>query len=176
MTPLPYEPENSNILTTLDSEYYRDGLPLPIYDALVIYDDEDDAFASELVTRLREKNYLLCLKDDLLPGLPFEYDSLITLLSKRCNRLIVIISRKFLQSKTQVSLTNYGQSLNIEQGGKRKIIPCVIERIDPSELPQMLRFCYRLDYFRDNKLLFDFWAKLEQSLQLNVENPMNTKR
>lgn len=175
MVPLPYEPENSNIITSLDKEHYREGRALPIYDALVVYDDADDAFAFELVTRLREKNYLLCLKDDLLPGLEFEYDSLLTLLSKRCNRVIVIISKKFLQSKMQVSLTNYAQSLNIERGGKSKIIPCVIERLETSELPQMLRFCFRLDYFRHNKL-FDFWAKLEQSLLLSVELKNSARR
>lgn len=130
----------------------------------MIYSDKDADFTADLVKRMREKKYLLCLKDDLLPGLPFEFDSLLTILSKRCNRLIVIISKEFLESKMHIFFTNYAQTLGIEQG-KRKIIPCVLE---PCELPQMLRFCYRLDYYRNSKL-FDFWDKLDKSLQLTVE-------
>lgn len=167
MQTLPSEPQNSNILTFLDEENYRKGIPLPVYDALVIYSDKekDIEFAAELITRLRAKNYLLCVKDqDLLPGLPFEVDSLLTLLSKRCNRLIVIISKAFLESKMQIFITNYAQALGIEQG-KRKIIPCLME---PCELPQMLRFYHGLDYFRNNKL-FDFWDKLDKSLKLTTE-------
>lgn len=159
--------ENSNLLTFLDQEHFEKGLPLPVYDALVIYSEEnkDIEFAAELTKRLSAKNYMLCLKDqDLLPGLPFETDALLTLLSKRCNRLIVIISKAFLQSNMQIFLTNYAQALGIEQG-KRKIIPCLIE---PCELPQMLRFCFRLDYFRNNKL-FDFWDKLDKSLKVTSE-------
>lgn len=124
-------------------------------------DDRDVEFAAELIRRLREKNYLLCVKDqDLLPGLPFETDSLLTLLSKRCNQLIVIISKAFLKSKMQIFITNYAHALGIEKD-QRKIIPCLLE---DCELPQMLKYCFHLDYFRNNAL-FDFWDKLDKSLK-----------
>ncbi|KAG5679273.1 hypothetical protein PVAND_008852 [Polypedilum vanderplanki] len=157
---LKAEPDN-DIITIRDVEYIEKGLSLPIYDALVIYSDKDIEFASELIERLEKVGFLLCAKDrDLLPGLSFESDAMLNLLSKRCKKLIVIISKAFLQSPMQIFMTNFAQALGIENK-QRKIIPCLLE---PCDLPQMLRYCFRLDYYRNNKL-FDFWEKLEVSLK-----------
>lgn len=49
----------------------------------------------------------------------------------------------------------------ITEQGQRKIIPCLIEFC---ELPTMLRYCFRLDYYRQGKL-FDFWNKLYKSIK-----------
>lgn len=136
-------------------------MPLKTYDAFVIYNDKDVEFASELIENCEKMGHSLCVKDrDLLGGLSFESDAILNLLSKRCNRLIVIISKAFLTSPMQIFITNFAQALGIEQG-KRKIIPCLIEEC---ELPQMLRWSFRLDYYRNNKL-FNFWAKLDDSLK-----------
>lgn len=157
------DPEN-DIITIKDVECNEKGLPLPIYDAFVIYNDKDIEFATELIERLENIGYSLCAKDrDLLPGLTFESDAILSLLSKRCNRLILIVSKGFLESPMQIFITNFAQALGIEQG-QRKIIPCILE--PGCNLPQMLRYCFRLDYFRNNKL-FDFWDKLDKSLKLN---------
>lgn len=157
-------PDN-DIITHQDLECIEKGLPLKTFDALVIYNDKDVEFASELIERCENLGYSLCVKDrDLLGGLSFENDAILNLLSKRCNRLIIIVSRAFLKSPMQIFITNYAQALGIEQG-KRKIVPCLLE---PCDLPQMLRFCFRLDYYRNNKL-FDFWDKLNQSLKITPQ-------
>lgn len=149
-----------------DAECIEKGLSLPVYDALVIYNDKDIEFATELIERLETNGHLLCAKDrDLLPGLSFESDAMLSLLSKRCNRLIIIVSKAFLSSPMQIFITNFAQALGIEHD-QRKIIPCVLE---PCDLPQMLRYCYRLDYYRNNKL-FNFWDKLDQSLKSHKRN------
>jgi myeloid differentiation primary response protein MyD88 len=155
---------NNDIITIRDLENDQKNLSLPIYDAFVIYDEKDVEFASELIERLEKIGYSLCVKDrDLLGGLSFESDAILRLLSKRCNRLIIIVSKTFLQSPMQIFITNFAQALGIEHG-QRKIIPCLLE---PCDLPQMLRYCYRLDYFKNNKL-FDFWDKLDKSLKVNA--------
>lgn len=141
------------------------GLPPQNYDAFVIFDDKDIEFATELVERCELNGYSLCLKDrDLLGGFSFESETILRLLKERCNRLIVIVSKAFLRSPMQVFIANNAHALGIEQG-KRKIIPCLLE---PCELPQMLRYCFRLDYFRNHKL-FDFWEKLDKSLKTTVD-------
>lgn len=138
------------------------GLPLPKYDAFVIYSDKDVEFASELIERCEQNyGYSLCVKDrDLLGGLSFESESILNLLSERCNRLIIIVSKAFLSSKMQIFITNFAHAVGIDQD-RRKVIPCLLEEC---ELPQMLRYCFRLDYYRNNKL-FDFWDKLDKSLK-----------
>lgn len=145
------------------------GLPLKTFDAFVIYNDKDMEFASTLIEKCENRGYSLCVRDHLLGGLSFESDAILNLLSKRCNRVIIIISKAFLMSPMQIFITNFAQALGIEQG-KRKIIPCLLE---PCELPQMLRFCFRLDYYRNNKL-FDFWDKLDKSLKstMDINKPL----
>lgn len=160
------DPDN-DIITEKDFECREKGLPLPIYDAFVIYNEKDIEFATELIGRLENIGYNLCAKDrDLLPGLSFESDAILSLLSKRCNRLIIIVSKAFLESPMQIFITNFAQALGIEHG-QRKIIPCILE--PGCNLPQMLRYCFRLDYFRNNKL-FDFWDKLDKSLKVTSKD------
>lgn len=150
-----------DVITTQDLECREKNLPLCNYDAFVIYHDKDVEFATELIERCENMGYQLCVKDrDLLGGLSFESEAILNLISKRCVRLIIIVSKAFLKSPMQIFITNYGQALGIEQG-KRKIIPCLLEECD---LPQMLRFCFRLDFYRNNKL-FNFWDKLDKSLR-----------
>lgn len=158
------DPDN-DIITTQDLECRDKDLPLPIYDAFVIFDNKDVEFATELIERCENMGYSLCVKDrDLLGGLSFESEAILNLLSQRCNRLIIIVSKAFINSPMQIFITNFAQALGIEQG-KRKIIPCLIEECP---LPQMLRYCFRLDFYRNNKL-FNFWDKLDKSLKAPTE-------
>jgi myeloid differentiation primary response protein MyD88 len=139
-------------------------LPLPTYDAFVIYNFDDIDFASKLIEKCEIMGYSLCDKDrDLLGGISFESEAILNLVSHRCHRLIIIVSKALLQSPMQVFITNFAQAVGIEQG-KRKIIPCLVEEC---ALPPMLRFCFRLDYYRQNKL-FNFWDKLDQSLRVTT--------
>jgi len=62
--------------------------------------------------------FQLCLKDrDLRPGVMFEYQSIIKLISDRCNWLIIIVSNDFSNSPWNRFIMNYIQSLAI---GKAK--------------------------------------------------------
>lgn len=154
------DPDN-DIITVGDLELSEKNLPVKQYDAFVIYNDKDVEFASELIKQCEDKGYSLCVRDrDLLGGISMEDDAVLNLVSKRCQRLIVIVSKAFLRSPMQLFITNFAQAVGIQEG-KRKIIPCLLE---PCELPQMLRFCFRLDYFKSNKL-YNFWEKLDQSLR-----------
>lgn len=155
-----YADPDNNIITEDDLECNEKGLPLRIYDAFVMFDDKDLEFATELIEKCENNGHSLCVKDRFLGGLTFESEAILNLLSKRCNRLIIIVSKAFLKSPMQIFITNFAQALGIEQG-QRKIIPCLLEQC---ELPQMLRYCFRLDYYRNNKL-FDFWDKLDKSLR-----------
>lgn len=156
------DPDN-DIITSQDWECHEKGLPLPTYDAFVIYNDKDIEFASDLMDKCEKMGYSLCIKDHLLGGVSFESDAILNLLSQRCNRLIIVVSKALLNSPMQIFITNFAQALGIEQG-KRKIIPCLVEEC---ALPPMLRYCFRLDYHRQNKL-FNFWDKLDQSLKVTT--------
>ncbi|CRL03806.1 CLUMA_CG016507, isoform A [Clunio marinus] len=164
------DPDN-DIITLHDLERREKGLPLKIYDAFVIYNDKDVEFASELIEKCENMGYSLCAKDrDLLGGLSFESEAILDLLSKRCNRLIVIVSKAFLKSPMQLFITNFAQALGIEQK-KRKIIPCLLE---PCQLPQMLKYCFGLEYYKVNKM-YNFWDKLDKSLKETTEVKRSAK-
>lgn len=157
---------DNDIITIGDLQCSEKNLPLKNYDAFVIYNDKDVEFASELIERVENNGYSLCVKDrDLLGGISMESEAILNLVANRCRRLIVIVSKAFLRSPMQVFITNFAQADGITQGD-RKIIPCVLE---PCDLPQMLRYSFRLEYFRNNKL-FNFWGKLEESLRTDVKN------
>lgn len=58
--------------------------------------------------------FQLCVKDrDLIAGVTFEHEAIMTLISERCNRLIVIISSNFLKSPANKFFLNYAQALGI---------------------------------------------------------------
>lgn len=154
--------QDNDIITQQDLEHQEKGLPLNKYDGLVLYHEHDVDFASDLITRLEEDcGYSLCVKDrDLIAGIPLESDAMARLIEKRCRRLIIIVSKAFLNSPMQIYLTNLAQTMGIEQN-KRKIIPCLVEQC---ELPVMLRYSFRLDFWKSNKLV-NFWEKLDQSMK-----------
>ncbi|XP_052862356.1 myeloid differentiation primary response protein MyD88 [Anopheles cruzii] len=130
------------------------------YDAFILYADRDIEFASKMVDRLEGRGMRLCLKDrDLLAGSNCEHELLTRLISERCRRLVVIFSKAFVQSPMNAFVVTYAQALQIEKR-VRKVIPCVYEEC---ELPQHLKYTFRLDYTRKQKL-FDFWDKLAKSI------------
>ncbi|XP_058465595.1 myeloid differentiation primary response protein MyD88-like [Malaya genurostris] len=135
------------------------------YDAFVLFADADVEFATKMIERLEEKQLKICVKDrDFLAGISFEHEAIIRLITERCRRLLVIISKEFLRSPLNEFFVTFTQALQIEQK-KRKIIPCVYERL---ELPANLKFLHVLDYKRSNKL-YNFWDKLVDAIKVNVE-------
>ncbi|XP_024888101.1 myeloid differentiation primary response protein MyD88 isoform X2 [Temnothorax curvispinosus] len=158
----PIDECDEEILTLGDIHRSRQGLKTQYYDAFLLYVEEDNDFAKEMVEKLETQfNLKLCLKDrDLVAGVQFEHDAVMKLISDRCNRLLVIVSPSFLKSSANKFFLNYTTALSIEKR-QRKIIPCIYKSC---ELPVQLRYIYNLDY--NHKGLYDFWGKLRDSIQV----------
>ncbi|XP_020292829.1 myeloid differentiation primary response protein MyD88 [Pseudomyrmex gracilis] len=148
------------ILTSGDVHRINQGLETQLYDAFLLYADEDMDFANEIVQKLEtEQNLKLFLKDrDLIGGI-FEYEAMMKLISERCNRLLIVMSPNFLGSSVNKFLLNYTQALSIEKQ-QRKLIPIIYKKC---ELPIQLKYIFNLDYNRQG--LYDFWSKLHDSIQ-----------
>ncbi|XP_071628789.1 myeloid differentiation primary response protein MyD88 isoform X1 [Temnothorax longispinosus] len=149
------------VITSGDSHRLQQGLGIQYYDAFLLYAEEDNDFAKEMVEKLETQfNLKLCLKDrDLVAG-QFEHEAVMKLISDRCNRLLIIVSPSFLKSSANKFFLNYTTALSIEKQ-QRKIIPCIYKSC---ELPVQLRYIYNLDY--NHKGLYDFWGKLRDSIQV----------
>ncbi|XP_050543814.1 myeloid differentiation primary response protein MyD88 isoform X2 [Daktulosphaira vitifoliae] len=170
VNPVPvitHQENDSDIITLDDINRSTNGLPLTRYDAFLLYDDADIKSASEIVQRLEEiYNLKLCLKDrDLRPGIMFEYQAIIRLISDRCNWLITIVSNNFLKSPWNRFIINYTQVLAIEQRIP-KIIPCVF---DECILPQELK-CYVHLFFNRSNHFCDPWARLRITISPSLLN------
>uniref|UniRef100_A0A182PFZ4 TIR domain-containing protein n=1 Tax=Anopheles epiroticus TaxID=199890 RepID=A0A182PFZ4_9DIPT len=130
------------------------------YDAFILYADADVEFASKMVEKLEARGLQLCLRDrDILGGSNFEHEVISRLITERCRRVVVIISKAFLASPLNDFTVTFAQALQIEQKA-RKVIPCVYDRC---ELPPHLRYTCRLDYQRSQNL-YNFWDKLAESI------------
>ncbi|KAF6209095.1 hypothetical protein GE061_014838 [Apolygus lucorum] len=160
-----YSESDKQILTVDDVRRINEGLEPQIYDAFLLYSDDDADFASEMVTKL-EKDYQLklCLKDrDLVGGVTFEHEAIMRLISERCRRLIIIVSPGFIESSANKFFVTYAQALGIEQR-QRKIVPCIYRRVT---LPPELSYYFVLDHTRSSPL-WDFWEKLSQSVKAPI--------
>ncbi|XP_012146576.1 myeloid differentiation primary response protein MyD88 isoform X2 [Megachile rotundata] len=160
---------DKKILTVDDIYRVRQGLQNQYYDAFLLYADEDENFALMTVEKLEKQyNLKLCLKDrDLIGGITFEHQAVMTLISERCNRLIVIVSPNFLKSPANDFFLSYAQGSGICKG-QRKIIPCLYGQC---ELPRQLNYMFVLDYKR---CLYNFWERLRDSVK--TVNGVNTEK
>ncbi|XP_078047688.1 myeloid differentiation primary response protein MyD88 isoform X2 [Augochlora pura] len=152
---------DENLLTRDDVLRIPQGLNNQNYDAFLLYADEDLHFATEMTNKLENEFKLkLCIKDrDLIAGITFEHVAIMTLISERCNRLIVIVTSNFLKSSANKFFLNYAQALSIEKC-QRKVIPC---RYETCQLPPQLSYVSTVDYYRAG--FYDFWGKLRDSIQ-----------
>uniref|UniRef100_A0A182FXQ1 Uncharacterized protein n=1 Tax=Anopheles albimanus TaxID=7167 RepID=A0A182FXQ1_ANOAL len=150
------EREDLDIITIDDTPEHKQQ-----YDAFILYVDQDIDFVTRAVKNLEERGMRLCLKDrDILAGGDCEHTVLIRLIKERCRRLVVIISRAFLESPMNMFIVKVIRAMQIEQHQFR-IIPCVIERC---EIPQHMNFSFQLDYLRLREL-FNFWDRLTDSIR-----------
>lgn len=162
-----YSESDEDIITNDDTRHKKQ-----YYDAFILFADADIEFATKIMERMEERKLKLCVKDrDLLAGINFEHDAIIKLISERCRRLVVVISKEFLKSPLHNFFVMFAQALQIEQK-KRKIIPCVYERL---ELPANLKFYFILDYKRSNKL-YNFWDKLEDAIKARTDSPVSENK
>ncbi|VVC39715.1 Toll/interleukin-1 receptor homology (TIR) domain [Cinara cedri] len=169
-TPVIHHDDFDNNIITLDDDLaFNNGLPLPRYDAFLLYDDADIQLAATVVDKLETEYALkLCLKErDLRPGIMFEYMSIMKLISDRCNWLIIILTDDFLNSPWNRFIMNYTQSLAIEQR-LPKIIPCVFNNCI---LPEELK-CYVNLYFNKYNPFCDPWYKLRITVSPNSRNKL----
>ncbi|KAI4503038.1 hypothetical protein M0802_002082 [Mischocyttarus mexicanus] len=153
---------DSKVITVDDLHRIRQGLENQRYDALVLYADEDIDFAYEMIKKLENLGIKLCIKDrDLIGGISFEHEAVMTLISERCNRMIIIISPNFFKSSANQFFMNYAQAVSIDKR-QRKIIPCIYQKC---VLPPQLSYMFVLDYTRVG--LYDFWGRLRDSIQVS---------
>jgi len=154
---------DNQVLTFDDIRRLEEGLEPQLYDALLLYADQDEAFARQVFDRLENDYHLkVCLKESLVGGLAFEHQGILKLISERCRRVIIILSRSFLDSPVNRFSVSFAQALAIENR-RRIIIPCVYERTD-MELPQEIRMLYKLDYNRATLRDYNFWERLRASV------------
>ncbi|XP_054287143.1 uncharacterized protein LOC129002993 [Macrosteles quadrilineatus] len=161
------------VLTFDDIRRLEQGKEPQKYDALLLYADQDQAFARQMMDRLEfDYNLKVCVKEDLVGGLAFEHQGLLKLVSERCHRVIVILSRYFFDSPVNRFIISFAQALAIENR-TRIIIPCLFESVNV-ELPQEIRMMYKLDYNRANQRDYKFWERLRDSVvkpQLSTVRP-----
>ncbi|XP_053967303.1 myeloid differentiation primary response protein MyD88-like [Anastrepha ludens] len=154
------------ILTRDDVILAQKGLPPQQYDAFVLFADADIEQAAEIQTKFEENekyNFKLCFKNrDLLGGVPFTHVALTQLIEERCRYLLVILTKEFLDSPENQFLMNYTHALQI-QNNTRKIIPLIYE--DSVIIPRALKIYTHLKYNPVPTTLFDFWARLGDSIR-----------
>lgn len=153
--------DDAKVLTVDDLYRNRQGLENQRYDAFILYANEDIDFVNEMIDKLEKDNMKLCIKDrDLIGGITFEHEAVMTLISERCNRLIVIVSPDFVKSSANKFFLNYAQAISIDKR-QRKIVPCLYKKC---ALPPQLSYMFILDYTRVG--LYDFWGRLRDSIQV----------
>ncbi|CAH0555983.1 unnamed protein product [Brassicogethes aeneus] len=165
--PEPVNPKSEfEILTYDDDQRKALGQGPQIYDAFVLFADDDIDFATKLMKTMEDEyNLKFCSKDRDLVGGVFEHASIIRLITERCNRLVVVLTPAFLHSSQNKFLYSYAQSLDNSQR-YRKIIPCTYKDVD---LPSDYRIYFILDYRKaQSTALYDFWRKLYQSVKVTT--------
>ncbi|KAG8336083.1 Myeloid differentiation primary response protein MyD88 [Homalodisca vitripennis] len=151
------------VLTFDDIKRLERGLELQMYDALLLYADEDQEYASQMLDRLEnDYNFKVCLKESLVGGLSFEHQGIMRLISERCRRLIIILTRSFLNSTVNQFFVMFAHAIAVEKH-KRIIIPCIYEQ-DQITLPMEISYIHKLDYNRICLNGYNFWEQLRSSV------------
>ncbi|XP_051168756.1 myeloid differentiation primary response protein MyD88 [Leptopilina boulardi] len=168
-----WDNNDSEILTIGDQYRSRQGLEKQHYDAFILYADEDYDFALRTIEELEKEDLKVCTKDrDLIAGISIENEVIMTLISKRCNRLIVIISPNFFKSPANTFFLEFAYAVGIKQRVK-KLIACIY--ID-CELPESLNYITNLRYSR--RELINYWEKLCDSVRSSpqIKESQSTKK
>ncbi|XP_049942704.1 myeloid differentiation primary response protein MyD88 [Schistocerca serialis cubense] len=163
---------DKQILTRDDVIRAEKGLKPQTYSAFLLYADEDENFAMQVVDQMETKYKLkLCLRDrDLIGGLAFEHEAIMRLISERCNRLIVVVSPSFLKSEANKFFVTFAQALGIDQK-HRKVVPVLYQKC---QLPPELSYYFLLDFTRPGHL-WNFWEKLHDSIAAPSANSRTTR-
>eukprot|EP00092_Neocalanus_flemingeri_P018716 GFUD01020271.1.p1 GENE.GFUD01020271.1~~GFUD01020271.1.p1 ORF type:complete len:408 (+),score=109.12 GFUD01020271.1:421-1644(+) len=169
------EPNNGEeALTMEDLDCLNSGKPLPVYDAFVLYGEDDQQIVSEIVTNLEAQGLKILIKDRDLLGGTFEHAAVMKLISSRCTKLVPLFSPSFFSSEYNTFLANFAQHLHLENPGKikAKIIPIVSDQ--RCDIPANLGMYSKLKY-DPNSTLFNFWERLVKHINPSVKyNPLNS--
>ncbi|CAG9860093.1 unnamed protein product [Phyllotreta striolata] len=156
--------DDKDIITYDDAERKKAGLPPEMYDAFVLFDDDDIDFATEIIKTMEgQYNLKLCVKDRDVVGGESNHDSVIRVISTRCHRVIVVVSPAFLESSINKYFYTLASMDGIERQ-RRKIIPCLYKKIE--NLPIEFKAFHFLDYTRSEIVFGSFWDQLYKSLKV----------
>ncbi|KAL5292362.1 MYD88 family protein [Megaselia abdita] len=154
-------PKDKFVCTVQDLERLKENKPLKIYDAFILFEDEDIDFVETLYERLDK--FELCKKSDLLTT-NFEHTAVVELIEKRCRKVIAVISKHFLNNTSNANrfLVDFAQAEQIETGARR-IIPVILERELERRLPSNLKFLHKICFYKESNL-YDFWQILKSNI------------
>ena len=155
-------------LTMEDLDCLNRGLPLPVYDAFILYGEDDAEVVGEIVENLESQGLKIIIKDRDLLGGTFEHSAVMKLIGSRCSKLIPFFTPTFFDSMYNKFLVDFAQFYNLETNKKigGKIIPLVTDK--HCDIPPNLSIYSKMKYAPDNKL-FNFWEKLVKTINPDVE-------
>jgi len=160
-------------LTMEDLHCLNSGKSLPVYDAFMLYGEDDLDILGDIVRNLEAQGLKIIVKDRDLLGGTFEHAAVMQLISTRCKKLVPIFSPSFFSSEYNTFLANFAQHLSLETPGKitSKIIPIVGDQ--RCQIPSNLGMYCKLKY-DPNNTLFNFWERLVKIIDPSVKyNPLN---
>jgi len=150
-------------LTYEDLDCLNRGMPLPTYDAFILYSEEDSQLVSEIVQNLEAQGLKIIVRDrDLLGGL-FEHTAIMKLIGSRCTKLMPFFTPTFFDSAYNQFLVDYAQWSQMEVHKKisGKIIPIISNK--RCDIPPHLSLYSKIKY-DPHATLFNFWERLVKTI------------
>ncbi|XP_033841636.1 myeloid differentiation primary response protein MyD88 [Periophthalmus magnuspinnatus] len=157
---VPRTPERLGITLADDP----DGAP-ELFDAFICYCQSDFNFVHDMIQELEHTAYKLklCVFDrDVLPG-SCVWTITSELIEKRCKRMVVVVSDKYLESDACDFQTKF--ALSLCPGARSKRLIPVIYKPMSKPFPSILRFLTVCDYTRPCTQSW-FWVRLAKALSL----------
>jgi len=159
---------DEDALTMEDLDCLNRGLPLPVYDAFLLYGEDDGEDVREIVENLEAQGLKIIIKDRDLLGGTFEHAAVMKLIGSRCSKLIPFFTPTFFDSVYNKFLVDFAQFYNLETnkmiGGK--IIPLVTDK--QCDIPANLSIYSKMKYAPNNKL-FNFWERLVKTINPSIQ-------
>ena len=155
-------------LTMEDLDCLNRGAPLPVYDAFILYGEDDAETVWEIVENLEAQGLKIIIKDRDLLGGTFEHAAVMKLVGSRCSKLIPFFTPTFFDSVYNKFLVDFAQFYNLETNKKigGKIIPLVTDK--QCNIPPNLSIYSKMKFAPNNKL-FNFWERLVKTINPAVK-------
>ena len=155
-------------LTMEDLDCLNRGAPLPVYDAFILYGEDDAEVVREIVENLEAQGLKIIIKDRDLLGGTFEHAAVMKLIGSRCSKLIPFFTPTFFDSVYNKFLVDFAQFYNLETNKKigGKIIPLVTDK--QCNIPPNLSIYSKMKFAPNNKL-FNFWERLVKTINPGIK-------